>query len=646
MEPRYARRLVTAAFIGTALLFVAWDEAVRPVVGPHSALELKVLRADGDLPVLFSTYFVSAGRCAGCHGHDPNGLASVDSQGRDVNVADDWRSTMMANSARDPFFRAKLEHEVLVNPEHQVAIENKCLSCHAPLGMHEEQLLGHAPFTVAHLDTSIMGQDGVSCLSCHMQSEATAGSFFSGELEFDSARVYGPYGDDQINPGIMEFFVRFTPGYGSHIVNSKVCAGCHTLVTQTLDLEGNATGDNFVEQATYHEWLNSVYSSNGTQCNTCHMPRLDEPIILATDYAFLNGQQPFGLHHLVGGNKHMLQLLKANKDSLHIPATDVQFDSTIARTERLLTQHTLDVSITLVDRTGDSIYYDVRLENRAGHRFPSGYPSRRAFVEFIVLTQEGDTVFKSGRADGNHEVEGHDAGYEPHYDMIDGSDRVQIYEMVMGDVNGNVTTVLERAKFPIKDNRLVPVGFRTDHASYDTTRIAGVPAQDVDFNRNTLGEEGSGSDVVHYHVPLNGATTGLRAFARVYYQPVPPGWNAEMFGHGGARIDAFRDMLSASDGTPTLVASDSLAVGPTGLTGQDASGVRIAPNPTTDGWLTVSAPGSIAVTAIHDAQGRQVPFRSERTNGAVRILLPATEGTYFLVLRQGDTETVKRVLKR
>ncbi|MBK8499070.1 MAG: hypothetical protein IPL52_09685 [Flavobacteriales bacterium] len=333
MLRRRTRRIVLASTIALGLLLVAWDEAVRPVKGPHSELELKVLR-DGELTVLFSPYFRTAGRCAGCHGHDPNGLASIDSQGRDVNVADDWRSTMMANSARDPFFRAKVRHEVMVNPEHQTAIENKCLSCHAPLGMHEEELLGHPPFTMAHLDTSRMGQDGVSCLSCHMQSQATAGTFFSGELQFDSARAYGPYDDDQINAGIMQSFVGFTPGLGTHITNSKVCAGCHTLITQTLDLDGNATGDEFVEQATYHEWLNSVYSggasgANATHCNTCHMPRLNEPIILAAEYAFLQGLQPFGLHHLVGGNVHMLKLLKENRDTLHIPASAVQFDSTI-----------------------------------------------------------------------------------------------------------------------------------------------------------------------------------------------------------------------------------------------------------------------------------------------------------------------------
>src|SRR5690606_5358880 len=133
----------------------------------------------------------------------------------------------------------------------------------APMGVHEERMLDHPSFTAAMLDTSALGLDGVSCLSCHMQSPDQAGSFFSGDLHFDSARVYGPYAEDQINPAIMTDFVGWTPGLGQHMIDSRNCAGCHTLITETMDLAGNYTGDHFVEQATYHEWKNSIYSTSG-----------------------------------------------------------------------------------------------------------------------------------------------------------------------------------------------------------------------------------------------------------------------------------------------------------------------------------------------------------------------------------------------
>ena len=48
----------------------------------------------------------------------------------------------MANSAKDPFWRAKVAHEVAINPDHQLELEDKCTSCHAPLGHFNAHHLG------------------------------------------------------------------------------------------------------------------------------------------------------------------------------------------------------------------------------------------------------------------------------------------------------------------------------------------------------------------------------------------------------------------------------------------------------------------------------------------------------------------------
>lgn len=633
--------LVIASALILVLLFSAWSEATRPLKGPHSRLELSMMKSD--LPWVVGEFFATAGRCAGCHGRDLQGFASIDSEGNDINVVDDWRSTMMANSARDPFFRAKLEHEILMAPQHQAEIENTCTRCHAPMGNFEEVMAGHPPFTAAMLDTSSLGLDGVSCLACHMQSPEESGSFFSGDTHFDSAQVYGPYADDQINPAIMTSFVGWTPGFGQHMVDSRVCAGCHTLITGTTDLEGNYTGDRFVEQATYHEWKNSIYSSNGTECNTCHMPRTDDPIILAAEYAFLGGQSPFGKHHFAGSNVHMLRLLKQNKGALGISATDAQFDSTIARTERMLQHLTLSLSIDLIDRDADTARFEILLENLAGHRFPSGYPSRRAFVQLFAFDSQNDTIFKSGRLRGDLEVEGKDP-IEPHYDLITDPGQVQIYELVMGDVNGDETTVLHRAKEPIKDNRLVPIGFSTTHISYDTTRIAGDALTDQNFNRYLTGDEGSGSDRIRYHVPLSGYDGALRVHVQVLYQPVPPGWNEEMFSHSGDRIDEFAQMLSTSDASPTPVATDSLFIGPVGITDPLIEAISIYPNPTVNGVVKVIGE-DLEILSIHDASGKLLPLMADRNARGWRIQLPEAPGTYSILIRQNDRLLLKRALR-
>ena len=85
-------------------------------------------------PVDSSILFPTASVCEGCHGFDPQMNAYVDSDGNDVNIFDDWSTTMMANSAKDPFWRAKVSHEILVNPNHSLDLQTKCTSCHAPNG--------------------------------------------------------------------------------------------------------------------------------------------------------------------------------------------------------------------------------------------------------------------------------------------------------------------------------------------------------------------------------------------------------------------------------------------------------------------------------------------------------------------------------
>ena len=537
-----------------------------------------------------------------------------------------------------------MSHEGIVNPAHQSAIENKCLSCHAPLGMHEERMLGHPPFTAAMLDTSVMGREGVSCLACHMQDPDSAGHFFSGQEHYDSAHVWGPYSDASINAAIMEFFVGFRPGYGEHIHDGRVCAGCHSLITETLDLEGDPTGGEFIEQATWHEWKNSVYQADtNTTCRGCHMPRIQDAIVLASEYAFLQGHSPFGLHHLAGGNAMMLRLLKANKDELGIPATDAQFDSTIARTLRHL-HSSVDLDLVLMDRTNDTAFVEARLLNLIGHKFPSGYPSRRAFVRVFALSAEGDTLFQSGAWDGTNEVIGHDAGYEPHHDVITQGDQVQIYEMVMGDVNGNVTTTLERAATPLKDNRLVPHGFSTLHPSYDTAMIAGVPASDIDFNHNALGIEGNAGDIIHYHLPMNGYSGALTVHARIFYQPVPPLWNQEMFGQHSAAIDTFRTMYMQAEGTPELVDADSLFDTGLSVDARWSQAPRAFPNPTRDGIVTISG-GRILSLRVFDAAGRSVPVDPERKADQVRLRLPDATGVYHVLVTGPGGDRLLRVVR-
>ena len=604
----------------------------------------------GFQPIDSSILFPTSKTCGGCHGHDPNGFALVSTAGTDINIYDDWGSTMMANAARDPFWRAKVSHEILVNPGHSLELQDKCTSCHAPAG-HYQAKLGRqqSHYTLAELYTDTLGLDGVTCQACHAQSPKNLGSLHSGNLNFDTNYIrvaYGPY--DVVFAPPMHEFVGITPKFSAHISDAGLCAGCHTLITGTVDLNGQSTGGTFIEQATYHEWLNSRYDEDhdNLSCQGCHIPQLFDEVIISANYQFLTPQYPFGLHELAGANVAMLKLLKANRQQLHIPAGEVQFDSTIAATLRMLQQKSLDISLTPGVLNGDTAYFDLKLLNKAGHKFPSGYPARRAWVEFEVKNDQGETVFHSGRFDPDYSLPDEQGQAEPHYNVINRPDQVQIYELVPGDVNGNFTTILERGDKALKDNRLCPQGFHTQDPAYDTTQIVGAAFSDPDFNRLD-GQQGTGADILHFHVPIQGYQGALTVAARVWYQSLPPKWMAPMLAESTPEIDSFRQMFTAADRSPVLVAStvlENVWVSPVSAKEeQAAAGIAVHPTLSTDGRVRIQlAPGcTLRRVQVWNAAGQLVWNRP-----STELLLPEAKGIYWLLVQTNKGQVTQKVLRQ
>jgi len=624
----------------------------------HTQAELAYFRqhtsalTDPDHPVKIDSniLFLTGKVCGGCHGHDPNGLAMVTSSGEDVNTYDDWRSTMMANAARDPFWRAKVTHEILVNPGHSLELQDKCTSCHAPAGHYQAKLHDKKQFyTLADLYTDSLGLDGVNCQLCHAQAPELLGSLHSGALNFDTNKIrvaYGPY--EMVFAPPMHQFVGITPLYGEHIGDAGLCAGCHTLITQSVDNNGQYTGSTFVEQATYHEWLNSRYDKNkdNITCQSCHLQQIPDAVVISGNYQFLTNKFPFGLHEMAGANTAMLKLMRDNRTALGITAKPENFDSTIAATLRMLQQKTLDLKLQTGVLKGDSAHFDLLITNKAGHKFPSGYPSRRAWVEFEVRDQTGKILFHSGRMNPDGSLADEDANFEPHYQTISRADQVQIYELVPGDVTGSFTNVLERGHTGLKDNRLVPQGFSRTHPVYDTTRILGAALNDPDFNHTPGGMEGSGSDIVHYRIANGGYTGYLKVTARVWYQSLPPKWMLPMFAFSSPEIDSFKVMFDAADRSPVLVAEqtlDSVFVSPVSTKNLDGEiFVKILPNPTPDGHLTlvVSPNERLLRVQVWDAAGQLVWNRA-----STEVWLPQQRGVYLVAIETNRGRVVRKVVR-
>lgn len=502
------------------------------------------------LPLGYSSFFAASGQCEVCHGYDTAHIASVDLLGNDINLVDDWRSSMMGNAARDPFWQAKVSHEVSVYPEAKEEIESVCTTCHAPMARYNGILEGQPHLSMEEMRADPLGMDGVSCLACHKQSEERLGDEHSGVLHFVPAKIaYGPYESPLNSPMVQE--TGYTPLYSPHIEDSGICAGCHSLLTPSVDLDGIPTGQTFVEQATYHEWLNSIYN-DAQSCQSCHMPVVPKgDVFLVAGYE-TEPRSLFSKHSFVGANTFMLQLLRDNIDSLGLTASEEQFNESIGKSNDMLLNHSVELEMELQDRTLDTAVVEVKIKNITGHKFPSGYPSRRAFLKLTVETEDGTIIFNSGAWDDNYEVIGQDPFYEPHYDTIRAEDQVQIYEMVVANVEGQRTTVLEQMAYPLKDNRLVPAGFTTAHEVYDTVAITGNAATDPNFNQEE-GEEGSGIDKIYYHIPLNGMVDVLNVTAQVYYQTAPPRWMEEMLATNTPEVSKFKGMFEQADKMPIKV---------------------------------------------------------------------------------------------
>ncbi|MCX7743358.1 MAG: T9SS type A sorting domain-containing protein [Flavobacteriales bacterium] len=589
-------------------------------------------------------YFHNSQLCGTCHGYDPTGNSSHDSQGNDVNLHDDWMSSMMALSAKDPFWRAKVSHEILVNPGISLEIQNKCTSCHAPQGHYTALFNGQTHYTLADLYNDTLGLDGVSCVACHSIGPNGLGNMFTGHIPYDTLfQLYGPFIDPLTGP--MQLYTGFTPTYSPHVSEGRFCSPCHTLITQSVDLNGIPTGRSFVEQATYHEWVNSNFSLDYISCQQCHMPRLQDSIIIAKDMS--TKRFPFNQHIFMGSNEFMLKLIKNNKADLGVEVPDSNFDSTIEATLVNLQQKTLTMDLIVDSVTFDTAYFSVKLVNLAGHKFPSGYPSRRAILQFAVVTLTGDTLFKSGFFDGNYEVQGINSTFEPHYDIISQPDQVQIYEMVMGDVNGNKTTVLLRADTMLKDNRLVPEGFSTSHPVYDTTRII-LGIADDDFNKFNNGNEGSGWDIIQYRVPINGYSQPFNVVSRIYYQAVPPGYLAEMFSHTSNEIDLFKDLYTAADKEPVLMAERTIQGIALSVQNQPQIAPTIWPDPTSDGWINIRWKDIQAdEVVVMNANGQIVTiYHIQPGIQTVRIQLPESSGIYLVDVRASGRRSVQKVIRK
>jgi hypothetical protein len=474
-------------------------------------------------------HFQTSDRCVACH----NGLSTP--AGEDISIGFDWRPSMMANSSRDPYWQASVRRESIDHPESRAVIEDECSVCHMPMARYESKLNGREGEVFSHLPfdpgkpADRLAADGVSCSLCHQISKEKLGAreSFVGRFVIDPASpeggrpVYGPFKTEAGQTRIMRTSSGgFRPTEAEHIRQSEVCATCHTLFTKALGPQGKVIGE-LPEQMPYQEWLHSEFREQKS-CQSCHMPVVKDE----TPISKVLGKPRKGVsrHVFVGGNFFMQRMLNRYRDELSIAALPNELASAAERTAAYLQSQAARIAIDRVDIRGGRLVAEVSVENLGGHKLPTAYPSRRVWLHVVVRDRNKRIVFESGSLNPQGSIQGNDndadpARFEPHYTEISSSDQVQVYESIMADQAGSVTTALLSAVRYVKDNRLLPHGFDKQTADKDIA-VHGSAFDDADFT-------GAG-DQVRYSVTLGDAQGPFQIEAELWYQPISYRWAANL----------------------------------------------------------------------------------------------------------------------
>jgi len=535
--------------------------------------------------------FSGAVICADCHQSDGVIMQydnpDVSLSTNDISSSTRWQHSVMANAFNDPYWQAAVEDEVDSFPALAGFIEDTCTTCHAPMGRtHAHQtntnldVDGYYRFATAKTENH--AREGVSCTACHqMQENGTESGGFIISDDTVNKVIFGPYANPAINPMLNNS--GYTPVNSEHVESSELCASCHTLHTPALDPEtGLPSGNQFLEQGPYLEWLNSVYATGQAQeaqCQDCHMPvpfdSYETPISTRPPNNPPPPRQPYGQHTLVGGNTHLLEILRDYRAELGIESstTVAGFNDQIALTKNFL-GGAATVSISTPQQVNNNLEFNVEVINNAGHKLPSAYPSRRMWLHVTVKDKDSNVIFESGKPDARgyistdesrlkadcmsaHKLEGFDTAlcYEPHRNVINDPSQIAIYETVLGDVNGNITHTLLQGASYLKANRIPPAGFTNSKAATIETQTipAGSVTGDTDFNCVAT-VEGCGGDTVHYQVNIEGQSGPYTVESRLLYQATQPAFVDGMHNTGDL-VNRFKVMYDAVPPTVEVLAT-------------------------------------------------------------------------------------------
>ncbi len=481
-------------------------------------------------PTGYDIVTVSRFNCKNCHEFD-------DDQNLDEVVPpyNNWSSSMMAQSSRDPIFHAAM---TIANQDANDS-GTLCIRCHMPGGFIQGRAMPSDGSALIDDDF-----DGVSCDICHRMVDP----FASASNPIEDVDVLA----DLANAGNLPWQV----GNASYIIDpvsvrrgplddaviqnmhgvpmlqspyheeAALCGSCHDLSNPVLSLQAdgtfmpNAMGaahptgnihEMMPEQRTYSEWLNSTFATpagvtfadgrftdnNGgaavNSCQDCHMP--DHPGALCVFWEIENVglRDHIPEHGFVGSNSWVLGAVRNLYTDTETGLSDASIALNHTRTETLM-QKASDMAL-----SQQSDQLSVRITNMSGHSLPTGYPEgRRMWLNVKFLDIDGVLLEERGAYDyATADLVVHDT---------------KVYETVVGMTQemGNIVNLPAGESFHLvlnntvmKDNRIPPMGFT--NANFEAIQSAPV---------NYTYADGQHWDDTLYNIP----TGASQAVATLYHQ--------------------------------------------------------------------------------------------------------------------------------
>jgi len=495
--------------------------------------------------------FHTADRCVACH----NGLKTP--KGEDVSIGLQWRATVMANSSRDPYWQGSVRRESIDHPESSAELQDECSTCHMPAQHLIDKAQGRKtevfvrfPLLKKH-DKDAFAEDGVNCSVCHQierkglgTPESFNGNFAVAAPDNQNQREeYGPFLPDAGHKTIMHSSTKgFIPRQAVHIRDSALCGSCHTLITTVRGPGGKPMGQ-FPEQMPYQEWQHSDYNKKQS-CQNCHMPQVAEEVPITALY----GVKRIGMrrHVFIGGNFLLQSLLNEHRSELDVAAQPEELDAAVKRTSEFLQTQSAKVELLDMKKSGDGFSFAVKVQNLTGHKLPTAYPSRRVWLHVTVKDSTGRAVFESGALNPDGSIAGNDndadpSKFEPHYSEITSPEQVEIFEPILGDTNGHVTTGLLSAVRYLKDNRILPSGF--DKATAEPNiAVVGAAHDDPGFT--------GGTAQISYAIHSTAGPWHVKV--ELWYQPIGYRWAHNLAPYKAAEPQRFVSYYEA-DGRKTAI---------------------------------------------------------------------------------------------